>query len=241
MAISRRQFIKNISLLTATFCCSKPLYATTNDLPKYCSLQGGLSANGIKLLSTSGNSDIDRSINLELIHLAQSFNVLPGFGFFDDSHGKNAFAMPDTVIANTQGTLVFGKYLLAEELASSTWGGLAVAGIMAHEFGHVYQFQSQLYQVLNKAQNTHKLSELHADYLAGYYLGLKRLRTGEIDIKAFLDSLYIKGDTDFNNPSHHGTPLERKDAMLAGYKIGLTNNTDINQVAQWGINVVTTL
>ncbi|OYV16686.1 MAG: hypothetical protein CG439_2013, partial [Methylococcaceae bacterium NSP1-2] len=49
------------------------------------------------------------------------------------------------------------------------------------------------------------------------------------------------GDTDFNSPDHHGTPIEREQVMLAGYKIGLTNNNNIQQVAETGMNLVITL
>ena len=239
MNSNRRKFLKGSALLTATLLCSRHVCADPR--PKACSLRGGLQANGIELLRTSGDSDLDRSISLELTHVADSFKVLPGFGFYDDSDGQNAFALDEDLIPNTRGTVIFGKQLLSDELASHEWGGLAVAGIMAHEFGHIFQYQSDFYRLLTKSQSTDRLLELHADYLAGYYLGLKRLRSGEIDIKGFLDSLYLKGDTDFNSSTHHGTPIERAQVMLAGYKMGLTNNNNIQQVAEIGMNLVTTL
>lgn len=239
MNLNRRKFLQNTSLLTATLLLSR--HSCANERPRACSLRGGLSVNGIQLLQTSGDVDLDRSINLELQHVANSLNVLPGFGFCDDSNAPNAFAVNETVIPNTQGTVVFGKQLLTEELSSNEWGGLAIAGIMAHEFAHIYQYQSPFYNWLTQGQATDKHLELHADYLAGYYLSLKRLRTGEIDIKAFLDSLYLKGDTHFNSPTHHGTPTERAQVMLAGYKIGLTNNQNLQQVAEAGMNLVQTL
>lgn len=175
---------------------------------------------------------------MELGNLADSFELLPGFGFFDDSQGENAFATTETLIPNTRGTVVFGKGLLSRELNSHTWGGLAVAGIMAHEFGHIYQYQSGYYQRLTKPYSTKKFLELHADYLAGYYLGLKRLRSGEIDIKIFADSLYIMGDTHFNSRDHHGTPKERMKMMIEGYKKGLANDSTIHQAAKLGFNLV---
>lgn len=240
---NRRKFLKNsccalTSAMLVSLSSGQYVWADARDLPEYCSLQGGLFANGIEMLSTSGDRDLDRSLNFELIHLSESLNVLPGFGFYDDSDGPNAFALNENVIPNTQGTVVFGIQLLSEELNRHSWGGLAVAGIMAHEFAHIYQYQSGIYRLLTCSQPTHRLLELHADYLAGYYLGLKRLRSGEIDIKAFLNTLYLKGDTDFTSPGHHGTPLERKSVMLEGYKTGLTNNTDVHQVAEMGMEFV---
>ncbi|MDO9106420.1 MAG: hypothetical protein Q7U57_15835 [Methylovulum sp.] len=139
---------------------------------------------------------------------------------------------------DTNGTLVLGKYLLSAELTRSEWGALAVAGIMAHEFGHIYQFQTEFGQRLTQSQPTSKLLELHADYLGGYHIGLKRLRDGEIDAEVFMESLYLKGDNDFTNRDHHGTPEERATAMLAGYKTGLTNNRSIHQVAEMGVTFV---
>jgi hypothetical protein len=238
---NRRKFLKSTALFSAALLCGHHTCARAKNAPRACSLRGGLTANGIELLRTSGNSDLDRSISLELTHVAESFNVLPGFGFYDDSDSPNAFALDEDLIANTKGTVIFGKQLLSDELAHQSWGGLAIAGFIAHEFGHIFQYQSEFYQHLTQAQSTDRLLELHADYLAGYYLGLKRLRSGEMDIKAFLDSLYLSGDTDFNSPDHHGTPTEREQVMLAGYKMGLTNNNNIQQVAETGMNLVFTL
>jgi hypothetical protein len=236
----RRKFVQNTAVLVAGLLLGKHVCANSRLLPNYCSLENGFTLKDIELLTSSGDTDLDRSMSLELSHISDSFTVLPGFGFYDegDSRHANAFAINQTIIPNTEGTVVFGKHLLSAELTKHSWGGIAVAGIMAHEFAHIYQYQTSFYQLLTQSQQTHKLLELHADYLAGYYLGLKRLRSGEIDIKAFLDSLYLRGDMDFNSPTHHGTPMQRKQVMLDGYKIGLTNNIDIYQVAAMGMELV---
>lgn len=234
MSLTHRNFLLRAALLLL----SAAAFANSDELPEYCSLQGGLTANSVEILSSSGNPELDRSISLELAHVARSLNVFPGFGFYDDADGPNAFAIDDSVIPNTQGTVIFGKQLLSDELTRRSNGGLAIAGIIAHEFAHIYQYQSGLYRGLRRLQKTNKKIELHADYLAGYYLGLKRLGNSEIDIKVFLDALYLRGDTHFNSPTHHGTPFERKQVMLEGYKIGLTNNTDVHQVAEMGMELV---
>ena len=213
--------------------------ATPELLPKYCSLKKNISTYDIQILRSSGNKNLDRSLNLELQYIAKSFSVFPGFCFFNDKNGKNAFAIPETIIKKkgTRGTVIFGKGLLFNELKAHKWGGLAIAGIIAHEFAHIYQFQhANLYANLTQHQKTGKLVELHADYLAGYYLGLKRLRTPKgIDITAFADSLYIKGDNFFNSPDHHGTPKERMKVMIEGYKKGLKNNRNIDDIAKKGL------
>lgn len=242
MTITRRTFLQHSGLVALMMLLSRHSCAKHyQNRPKACALRGGLAAYGIDLLRSSGNQDLDRSINLELQHISSSLNVLPGFGFYDDTDELNAFALDETVIPNTNGTVIFGKNLLLEELNAHEWGGLAIAGIMAHEFAHIYQYQSSFYQALTRGQDTDKYLELHADYLAGYYLGLKRLRAGEIDIKAFFDSMYLKGDNDFNASDHHGTPEERGKVVLAGYKMGLSNNRDLTAVATTGLNFVQTL
>ena len=242
MNLTRRTFLQHSALSAFLLLLSKHSCAKQyQNRPKACSLRGGLTAYGIELMSSSGNKDLDRSINLELQHISDSLNVLPGFGFYDDSDELNAFALDETIIPNTRGTVIFGKQLLMEELNAHEWGGLAIAGIMAHEFAHIYQYQSPFYRMLTRGEDTDKQLELHADYLAGYYLGLKRLRTGEIDIKAFFDSMYLKGDNDFNSADHHGTPEERGKVVIEGYKMGLTNTQDLKYVATTGMNLVQTL
>jgi hypothetical protein len=243
MNSNRRKFLTDASLMTAALMLGKCAHAGTKTLPESCALNGSLNDYGFSLDKTSGNSDLDRSINAELFHLSERFKILPGFGFFDEGRPNqaNAFATVETYVSGTNGTVVFGKYLLGKEMASSDYGGLAVAGIMAHEFAHIFQFQTDYYQRLTQNQPTHKLLELHADYLAGYYLGLKLAQEKEIDIKVFLDSLYAKGDTNFYSKTHHGTPIDRIECMLNGYKQGIKNNGSIGQIAEKGFNFVTAL
>ena len=242
MTLTRRTFLQHSALSAFLLLLSKHSCAKQyQNRPKACSLRGKLDSYGIALLGSSGNKDLDRSINLELQHVSDCLNVLPSFGFYDDGEDLNAFALDETVIPQTQGTVIFGKNLLIEELNAHEWGGLAIAGIMAHEFAHIYQYQSKFYQLLTRGKDTDKQLELHADYLAGYYLGLKRLKSGEIDIKAFFDSMYLKGDNDFNSADHHGTPEERGKVVIEGYKMGLTDNQDLNYVATTGMKLVQTL
>ena len=59
--------------------------------------------------------------------------------------------------------------------------------------------------------------ELHADLIAGYYLGKRRW--SKTNLAVFGQSLFSKGDYDFNSPDHHGTPKQRLEAMLEGYRL----------------------
>lgn len=237
--MQRRVVLWAILYMAAACLCRPSLTVarTRSQLPPFCSLERAEIGSDLEISRTTGDQVLDSQLSAELFHVSDVFEVMPGFVIIDDGDSPNAFATPKSLINNTVGTVLFGHTLLFNELRGHMWGGIAVAGIMAHEFGHILQFISGLDRLLTKNHPTKRLAELHADYMAGYYLGLKRL-SGHMDIKAFLDSVYIKGDTDFNNKDHHGTPSNRKDVMLAGYKLGLHGRGNINDVSQQGVNTV---
>ena len=94
------------------------------------------------------------------------------------------------------------------------------------------QFQSpELSERLSS--ETRKLSELHADFLAGYYFS----RTGrtERSLITFGESLFSKGDYDYNDKQHHGTPQQRVAAMRAGYGAG---RYDLDEATNRGVTYV---
>jgi predicted metalloprotease len=65
-------------------------------------------------------------------------------------------------------------------------------------------------------------TELDADCLAGTWGrwadAQGRLDTG--DVQEALDTAMAIGDFDFLSPQHHGTPRERRDALLTGLRSG---------------------
>jgi predicted metalloprotease len=95
-------------------------------------------------------------------------------------------------------------------------GDFAVAYVVAHEYGHnVQQEKGEL------AGRTRALpTELNADCLAGTWArwayGQGRLDPG--DAQEALDAALAVGDFDFLSPQHHGTPQERRDALLTGLR-----------------------
>ena len=46
------------------------------------------------ILRSSGDLETDKFLGLALLRLATTFEIAPGFGFYDDSAGENAFATP---------------------------------------------------------------------------------------------------------------------------------------------------
>ncbi|HKQ03981.1 MAG TPA: hypothetical protein VJ464_02535 [Blastocatellia bacterium] len=173
-------------------------------------LQGA--ANVSRIMKTTGDPRLDTLLNQEGNLIYSVFGVNPNMFLFDDGEAPNAFASPTSTLNGYTGTVYLGTGLLRTELWSMNKGGFAVAGVMAHEFAHILQIAMQ-------SRLPGKLRELHADFMAGYYLARKSY-IAPTNIRAFAQSLFEKGDYDFWSPSHHGTPQERVGAMLAGYRSG---------------------
>jgi len=97
-------------------------------------------------------------------------------------------------------------------------GDFAVAYVVAHEYAHNIQQENGTLVGRTRALPT----ELNADCLAGTWT---RWRYGQggldpDDILQVLDTAQAVGDFDFLSPQHHGTPQERRDALLTGLRSG---------------------
>jgi predicted metalloprotease len=103
-------------------------------------------------------------------------------------------------------------------------GAFAVAFVVAHEYGHNIQNEDGVFNGRMRALPT----ELNADCLAGTWAHWNndqgRMQPG--DLEEALDAALAVGDFDFLNPQHHGTPLERRDALLTGYRGGTPQACD---------------
>src|SRR5262249_32277702 len=144
------------------------------------------------------DSNLDHYLGRALSRLAEQFEVYPGFAFFDDHEGENAFAQPETKISGTNGTVCFGLNLFRHTLQGFHDEGMAVIAVCAHEFGHIYQYYSGFYDKLTKdlGLSAVKLVELQADYLAGYYLAGRKASNSSLDLQG-AGALFEKlGDVD---------------------------------------------
>lgn len=216
--------------VSSTFCSS-----TNGGLPPYCAWNAA-APEQFQIFSTSGRDDIDRALIAELRRMLAIFPIDPGFKYINDIQ-PNAFAAQESRVSGTSGTVYIGLNLINSEFRRSNSGGVAVAGICAHECGHIYQYATGWISRLSS--NTARLVELHADFLAGFYFGRDGARSND-SITSFADSLFSRGDYNFNDPSHHGTPNQRVSAMRAGYSVGLTN-VSITTAAERGAEVVRSL
>jgi hypothetical protein len=192
-----------------------------------------------KLITSSGDAGLDHALGRALLRLAQGFEVYPGFGFIDDRDGENAYAAREQRIAGTEGTVYFGLNLFRRTMARFDDGGMAVLAICAHEFAHIYQFRSGYHKELtDMVDGKVRLAELHADFLAGYFLARRKAEFTQLDIQgagALIESL---GDTEFSSPEHHGTPAQRVRAIEGGYSYGKAGTHAIGEAAREGSKMV---
>jgi hypothetical protein len=168
--------------------------------------------------SKSGDDKFDAALIEELKVIEQIIpGINPGFQFVT---AHNAFTTAETVIRGTQGTVWIGIEFvrnLADPSNNGVNGGISVAGVLAHECAHVFQLaSSDLLKILMKGQTSAVLCELHADFLAGYYLARKRNVTPE-SLTAMQRVFVYQGAYDRADPNYHGTPGLRGAAMDTGY------------------------
>lgn len=150
--------------------------------------------------------------------LADTFGVIPPFDFYDDSGAPNARAFRPTADF-PQGKVIFG-FQLYNELMTKDPTGASVLAVLAHEYGHITFFLSGQEQLILGGRKTVKRSELHADYLAGYYLGVRKRESPKVSLWKAGRLIWSIGDTAFDNEDHHGTPDERRLSAEAGFKLG---------------------
>jgi hypothetical protein len=164
--------------------------------------------------TTSGDARLDGALGHVLAAIASLFAVHPGFGFYDDRGNPNAIATDEPILAGTEGSVVFGLTLLQEEMAQSE---MSIVAICAHEFGHIAQYFHQMHDRLVVGQRTKRRVELHADFLAGYYLAKHTTSYAYDELRALALAWQVLGAADFTNPDHHGTGAERLGAIQQGF------------------------
>jgi uncharacterized protein len=126
--------------------------------------------------------------------------------------------LPVTTMTKTWTGDIFGK-------PSQQAGDFATAIITAHEFGHhmVDEMRVQFSQREGSEipAPTWKYNELIADCMAGVWAA-DAYATGVIDeqndMKEAVAALQAIGDHDYVSEGHHGTPEERAEALITGYK-----------------------
>ena len=194
----------------------------------------GSGTSEFELLSGSGDAGLDGQLQVLAYDIVRAIDLPPGAWpsllFFDEgATAPNCFQVDDPapkrpIVPNTRGAVVIGRRLSRALLGSPKLQylpGAALAGVVAHEFAHAHQRTSGAFDRLfdddpvHFGQTPYRLIELHADFLAGFYMG-RQSGFSEQAALDFTTAIASLGDSDFANPTHHGTPAERAFCMYRG-------------------------
>lgn len=147
---------------------------------------------GVQFESTLGTVADDQVFSQEINIQKQFYFGIPSqYLLINEGSPDNANAY-----ASPNGFILFGVHLYRRTIAQ--YGGLAVAGVLAHEGGHRVQQVSGWV-----SQNP--IQELEADAFSGFYQALVK-RWAWSQIQGYFANVYAAGDFGFNSPQHHGTP-----------------------------------
>jgi hypothetical protein len=110
--------------------------------------------------------------------LSDQFFVLPGFAFFDEPGSANAFASPSRKLGRSDGDVLFGRKLFRKIISRRERPEIVVS-LCAHEFGHIARYKYDVYNRLVGLDRRKKRLELHADFLSGYFAGIRKLERAD--------------------------------------------------------------
>jgi predicted metalloprotease len=99
-------------------------------------------------------------------------------------------------------------------------GDFAVAYVVSHEYAHNLQQELGIFN--NSITESARPFELQADCWSGTWAH-SAFAAGDLepgDLREATDAALAVGDFDRGNAQHHGTPTERRDALLAGFDGG---------------------
>ncbi|MCL4767924.1 MAG: hypothetical protein KJZ80_17000 [Hyphomicrobiaceae bacterium] len=187
---------------------------------------------------STGNASLDRELDRALRVAADVFEVNPAFGFFDpdkfrepELHSMNAFAWPKAVgIPGTTGLVGFGASLFRNELFGYDETGATVMGVVAHEYAHILQFSRGYFHQLSVLD-----SEINADFLAGYYIGTRRIKVPSVRFERVENLFFRKGrSNDGDAHRTHGSSSERVAAVRAGFRAGYAEGLSLDQAVKAG-------
>jgi hypothetical protein len=136
------------------------------------------------------------------------------------------------------GTVLFGTRLLKSLLAGGEHPEIAVAMVCAHEFGHIVQYKRGLMRTLQGWDPTARRVELHADFLAGYFAGTRKVQRPTFPAVVFATTAYAVGTYDSNGPDYHGTPAERAAAVIQGFQTAFRDQHTVADAINIGVNYV---
>jgi hypothetical protein len=233
MKFSARVFT-NIILLALFQLFSLNVQAQTWSFKVYGCLAGGgnttAEVNRKQVFVKTGVPTLDYSMLEDIKVLDAAFGTsIPVYFIKDDDEQRGtAFFTPtrfpdlireegfDPDRVRVSGSVFISSGLFIKEFKETNGSLMSIPAILGHEFGHGMQHS-------NNFPYDGKWQELHADYLAGWFIGHRGRFRPQNAVQAILN-FYNKGDYEFNDKGHHGTPQERASAFNAGYTLNVQGN-----------------
>jgi hypothetical protein len=190
-----------------------------------------------EIVHASGNPYLDRAFARALYRLALDFEVQPGFGYYDELKNNETMNARATNLVHPElnrsdGTVIFGLNLLRFLLERPQHADAAIVAVAAHEFAHILQFKRGL---INKTNG--RVMELHADFLSGYFSGLRRLKNP--DYQAVVFAAYHHEMEKALGPSTTGThppAAERAEAVQQGYLVATRDKLGLDAAVTPGLH-----
>jgi|688.fasta_scaffold270836_1 hypothetical protein len=190
----------------------------------YC--MKSLTSNYSNSISSTLSPNMMNLINNEFVTLERFFNLDVTLKYSD---GSPAY------LPNSK-TIVTGNDYINFDLnarQNSKYVNEVYKAVMAHEFAHALQDINGMFEYWSEG----KQPELHADFLAGFYIGKNGLIAKD-KLISFANEFVYLGDFDYFDPDHHGTPKERTCAFLEGYKVAVDYDFNIYQAYSVGIDYI---
>jgi hypothetical protein len=213
LCCSRRSFLTGI---LSTLVSANAITNVRADVPIACaSLTQDPGLPSYPRRASSDNPSLDDAVIRELKKIMTIIPVNPEFHYIEEN-APNAFAIPTSDVLGTKGTVLLGLKLLNSLLNENSDGAAAIAGICAHECAHIHQY-FDISELYNRLLSVGVIAvELHADLIAGYYMG----KRGDADanrVRSFSLALYSRTDYYYTDPNFHGAPGQRLAAVDTGY------------------------
>jgi hypothetical protein len=185
---------------------------------------------------------LDRAFGAAVAALARFSGQRPDLVLYEgDEIAPSAFANRLSRFPNTTGTVILHKAKVRELLYGDPNmrgnGDIAVVMILAHEFAHIAQFNSPYFErLVDAASCSVLLTELHADFMAGFYLAEVQRRDPRITSQFAV--WLMTSIADKWPRGEHGMSEHRLEAASAGYDLGVTGQRDYAAALQQGADFV---
>jgi hypothetical protein len=163
------------------------------------------------LANSLGDANADTVFQTEIATQRQFWQGTPANVHpWNDCSGPNAVSLPS-------GDILYGVNLFQQLVTAYGGDAAPISGVLAHEWGHQIQFDNGWF---TSSEPTSRPIELEADAFSGYYMALAESYSWT-SIDNYLSAVASKGDYNYTEPTHHGTPQERLAAAQLGFQTAL--------------------